>query len=150
MCDFIFITLTYIFFRSFQDVHNCQYISCMNPTAGSFTINPRLQVVINCWMYGSIKEMSNGTDQIEKNNVILSDLNFYVMYLRQYHLYQMFFFLQKHFSVFAISFPGPDALATVFSSILSQHLYYFGFPTPVQVWNKCLGGMILHFWFEPL
>jgi dynein heavy chain len=66
---------------SLKDVHNCQFISCMNPTAGSFTINPRLQ---------------------------------------------------KHFSVFAISFPGPDALATVFSSILSQHLYYFGFPSAVQ------------------
>ena len=27
-----------------KDIHNCQYVSCMNPTAGSFTINPRLQV----------------------------------------------------------------------------------------------------------
>eukprot|EP00744_Colponema_vietnamica_P001598 GILI01002635.1.p1 GENE.GILI01002635.1~~GILI01002635.1.p1 ORF type:complete len:2087 (-),score=720.86 GILI01002635.1:371-6598(-) len=26
-----------------KDVNNCQYISCMNPTAGSFVINPRLQ-----------------------------------------------------------------------------------------------------------
>lgn len=26
-----------------KDIHNCQYVSCMNPTAGSFTINPRLQ-----------------------------------------------------------------------------------------------------------
>jgi len=26
-----------------KDIHNCQYIACMNPTAGSFTINPRLQ-----------------------------------------------------------------------------------------------------------
>uniref|UniRef100_UPI00398EA260 dynein axonemal heavy chain 11-like isoform X1 n=2 Tax=Pristiophorus japonicus TaxID=55135 RepID=UPI00398EA260 len=26
-----------------KEIHNCQYISCMNPTAGSFTINPRLQ-----------------------------------------------------------------------------------------------------------
>ena len=29
-----------------KEVHNCQYVSCMNPTAGSFTINPRLQVRI--------------------------------------------------------------------------------------------------------
>lgn len=28
---------------SLKDIHNCQYVSCMNPTAGSFTINPRLQ-----------------------------------------------------------------------------------------------------------
>ncbi|CAM9713793.1 unnamed protein product [Bubo scandiacus] len=26
-----------------KDVHNCQYVACMNPTAGSFTIDPRLQ-----------------------------------------------------------------------------------------------------------
>lgn len=26
-----------------KDIHNCQYVSCMNPTAGSFTINARLQ-----------------------------------------------------------------------------------------------------------
>ena len=24
-----------------KDIHNVQYIACMNPTAGSFTINPR-------------------------------------------------------------------------------------------------------------
>ena len=29
---------------SLKEVHNCQYVSCMNPTAGSFTINSRLQV----------------------------------------------------------------------------------------------------------
>ncbi|XP_067615922.1 dynein beta chain, ciliary [Eurosta solidaginis] len=28
---------------SLKDIHNCQYVACMNPTAGSFTINPRLQ-----------------------------------------------------------------------------------------------------------
>uniref|UniRef100_A0A4X1UQ33 AAA+ ATPase domain-containing protein n=1 Tax=Sus scrofa TaxID=9823 RepID=A0A4X1UQ33_PIG len=27
-----------------RDVHNCQYVACMNPTSGSFTIDPRLQV----------------------------------------------------------------------------------------------------------
>ena len=26
-----------------KDIHNSQYVACMNPTAGSFTINPRLQ-----------------------------------------------------------------------------------------------------------
>ncbi|EDW38589.1 GL12690 [Drosophila persimilis] len=26
-----------------KDIHNCQYVACMNPTSGSFTINPRLQ-----------------------------------------------------------------------------------------------------------
>ncbi|KAG9461541.1 hypothetical protein GDO78_016466, partial [Eleutherodactylus coqui] len=26
-----------------KEIMNVQYVSCMNPTAGSFTINPRLQ-----------------------------------------------------------------------------------------------------------
>ncbi|KAL0984038.1 hypothetical protein UPYG_G00136240 [Umbra pygmaea] len=59
-----------------KEVHNVQYVSCMNPTAGSFTINPRLQ---------------------------------------------------RHFSVFALSFPGAEALNTIYSSILSQHLKGEGF-----------------------
>lgn len=29
-----------------KEIHNCQYITCMNPTAGSFSINPRLQVSV--------------------------------------------------------------------------------------------------------
>ena len=28
-----------------KDIHNVQYTACMNPTAGSFTINPRLERV---------------------------------------------------------------------------------------------------------
>lgn len=31
-----------------KEIHNCQYITCMNPTAGSFSINPRLQVSLMC------------------------------------------------------------------------------------------------------
>lgn len=27
-----------------KEIHNCQYVACMNPMVGSFTINPRLQV----------------------------------------------------------------------------------------------------------
>ncbi|KAL4703187.1 hypothetical protein ACJJTC_018259 [Scirpophaga incertulas] len=56
---------------SLKDIHNTQYVSCMNPTSGSFTINPRLQ---------------------------------------------------RHFCVFAISFPNNDALNNIYHSILSQHL----------------------------
>jgi len=54
-----------------KDINNVQYVACMNPTAGSFTINPRLQ---------------------------------------------------RHFAVFAVSFPAPDALNSIYTSILSQHL----------------------------
>ncbi|XP_078230912.1 dynein axonemal heavy chain 17 isoform X3 [Callithrix jacchus] len=56
-----------------KDVHNCQYVACMNPTAGSFTIDPRLQ---------------------------------------------------RHFCVFAVSFPGQEALTTIYSTILTQHLAF--------------------------
>jgi dynein heavy chain len=62
---------------SLKEVHNTQYVSAMNPTAGSFTIDPRLQ---------------------------------------------------RHFCVFAISFPGHDALVTIYTSILYQHLVTGSFP----------------------
>lgn len=29
--------------QSLKEIHNCQYVACMNPSAGSFTIDPRLQ-----------------------------------------------------------------------------------------------------------
>lgn len=54
-----------------KDINNVQYVSCMNPTAGSFTINPRLQ---------------------------------------------------RHFCVFAVSFPSLDACFHIYNNILSQHL----------------------------
>lgn len=65
-----------------KDIHNCQYVACMNPTAGSFTINPRLQ---------------------------------------------------RHFCVFAVSFPGNDSLTTIYHSILAQH-----FVNAEQKFNPCV------------
>lgn len=56
---------------SLKEIRKCQYVSCMNPTAGSFSINPRLQ---------------------------------------------------RHFCVFAISFPGAEALTYIYHAILTQHL----------------------------
>nr|XP_030717250.1 dynein heavy chain 9, axonemal isoform X1 [Globicephala melas] len=73
---------------SLKEVMNVQYISCMNPTAGSFTINPRLQ---------------------------------------------------RHFSVFALSFPGADALSSIYCTILTQHLKLGDFPAPLQ---KCVPQLI--------
>ncbi|KAL6090808.1 hypothetical protein STEG23_013234, partial [Scotinomys teguina] len=66
---------------SLREVMNVQYISCMNPTAGSFTINPRLQ---------------------------------------------------RHFNVFVLSFPGADALSSIYSTILTHHLKLGNFPTTLQ------------------
>ncbi|XP_014471080.1 PREDICTED: dynein beta chain, ciliary-like [Dinoponera quadriceps] len=54
-----------------KEIHNTQYVSCMNPTVGSFTIDPRLQ---------------------------------------------------RHFAVFAVSFPQAEALTTIYSQILEQHV----------------------------
>ena len=71
-----------------KEVHNVQYVACMNPTAGSFTINPRLQ---------------------------------------------------RHFSVFAVSFPGMTALNTIYHSILSGHISGGGFTSQVQ---KCVDKII--------
>ncbi|KAI8492612.1 Dynein heavy chain 9, axonemal [Branchiostoma belcheri] len=73
---------------SLKDVHNCQYVACMNPTAGSFTINPRLQ---------------------------------------------------RHFCVFALSFPGLDALQHIYTQILAQHLTQNGFANSVQ---KAAGTLV--------
>ncbi|PKU33464.1 dynein heavy chain axonemal [Limosa lapponica baueri] len=64
-----------------KDIHNCQYVACMNPTAGSFTIDSRLQ---------------------------------------------------RHFCVFAVSFPGQEALLTIYSTILAQHLALQKMPQAVQ------------------
>lgn len=64
-----------------KDITNVQYVACMNPTAGSFTINSRLQ---------------------------------------------------RHFSVFAVSFPGTEALRTIYHSILSQHTSQGGFSGSIQ------------------
>ncbi|KOC63714.1 Dynein beta chain, ciliary [Habropoda laboriosa] len=69
-----------------KDIHNCQYVSCMNPTAGSFTINPRLQ---------------------------------------------------RHFSVFAVSFPNAESLTTIYASILSQHLANIEHRFPSCVIDLC-------------
>jgi dynein heavy chain len=53
--------------------------------------------------------------------------------------------LQRHFAVFAVSFPGLEALETIYVGILSQHLAE-GFPQPVQKYatNLVRGAIELH------
>ena len=46
---------------------------------------------------------------------------------------------QRHFCVFALSFPGKDALKTIFSSILTQHLKDNNFSNQIQ---KQAGNLI--------
>ncbi|KAK3590847.1 hypothetical protein CHS0354_024585 [Potamilus streckersoni] len=78
-----------------KDIHNTQYIACMNPTAGSFTIDSRLQ---------------------------------------------------RHFCVFAVNFPTLEALTTIYTSILSQHLAMNNFSGQVQKYVTALvnGALALH------
>ena len=64
-----------------KEVHRCQYVACMNPTSGSFTINPRLQ---------------------------------------------------RHFCVFGISLPGPQALQTIYQNIFQGHLKQGNFSSTIQ------------------
>ncbi|XP_078510049.1 dynein axonemal heavy chain 17 isoform X2 [Lissotriton helveticus] len=64
-----------------KEIHNCQYVACMNPTSGSFTIDPRLQ---------------------------------------------------RRFCVFAVSFPGQDALQSIYSTILTQHMAQCNMAITVQ------------------
>ncbi|XP_069786101.1 dynein axonemal heavy chain 17-like isoform X2 [Narcine bancroftii] len=78
-----------------KDIHNCQYVACMNPTAGSFTIDSRLQ---------------------------------------------------RHFCVFAVSFPGQDALQSIYSAILHQHLTNQNFPSSMIKFHSQLvtAALALH------
>ncbi|KAH0621501.1 hypothetical protein JD844_022871 [Phrynosoma platyrhinos] len=71
-----------------KEIHNCQYITCMNPTAGSFSVNQRLQ---------------------------------------------------RHFSVFAVHFPGTDALATIYGKIINMHFQQGGFCYSI---GKSVGTLI--------
>ena len=53
--------------------------------------------------------------------------------------------LQRHFAVFAVSFPGLEALETIYVGILSQHLAE-GFAATVQKYTNSLvrGALELH------
>lgn len=51
----------------------------------------------------------------------------------------VFFSLQRHFCVFTMNFPNNEALTTIYTSILSQHLQQARFSNPVQ---KCVPMLI--------
>ena len=75
-----------------KEISNVQYVACMNPTAGSFTINTRLQRHFTWVVFLSVT--------ISRHSKLL-----------------LF-----HCSVFAVSFPGLESLKTIYQSILSGHL----------------------------
>ena len=54
--------------------------------------------------------------------------------------------LQRHFAVFAVSFPNQEALSTIYTNILAQHLAYAGFPGVMQRFATLLvhGALSLH------
>lgn len=79
-----------------KEITNAQYVACMNPTAGSFTIDSRLQ---------------------------------------------------RHFAIFNISFPGREAVHSIYNAILSQHLELpaAGFPSAVQRLASSLTDLAIDF-----
>ena len=76
-----------------KQISNCQYVACMNPTAGSFTINPRLQ---------------------------------------------------RHFVTFAIGFPGPTSLHTIYNTFLTGHLKKFNEDIQEMTSNLVQAALGLH------
>lgn len=58
---------------------------------------------------------------------------------------------QRHFCVFAVSFPGQEALPTIYSTILAQHLAFRSVPPAVQrvssqLVASALGKLPPHHW----
>ena len=74
-------------------VSNCQYVAGMNPSAGSFQINPRLQ---------------------------------------------------RHFVTFAVGFPGPSSLYTIYNTFLIGHLKYFSEECQQMASNLLGAALQLH------
>ncbi|ESO12478.1 hypothetical protein HELRODRAFT_155577 [Helobdella robusta] len=54
--------------------------------------------------------------------------------------------LQRHFSVFALSFPSQEALTSIYTNIIQQHLLEVGFPASVQKQcnNVVQASLLLH------
>ena len=78
---------------SVKNIRRCQYIACMNHTAGSFEINPRLQ---------------------------------------------------RHFTSFAIGFPGPTSLLTIYQTFLDGHLKLFSSEIQQLSSNLINAALVLH------
>ena len=76
-----------------KNIRRCQYVACMNHTAGSFEVNPRLQ---------------------------------------------------RHFSSFAIGFPGPTSLLTIYQTFLDGHLRKFSGEIQQLSSNLINAALVLH------
>jgi len=76
-----------------KNITSTQYVAAMNPTAGSFLINPRLQ---------------------------------------------------RHFFTFAIGFPGPSSLYTIYNTFLQGHLQHFSDEVQEVAGNVLNGALQLH------
>eukprot|EP00516_Mucochytrium_quahogii_P000925 CAMPEP_0203746968 /NCGR_PEP_ID=MMETSP0098-20131031/2236_1 /ASSEMBLY_ACC=CAM_ASM_000208 /TAXON_ID=96639 /ORGANISM=" , Strain NY0313808BC1" /LENGTH=4160 /DNA_ID=CAMNT_0050635227 /DNA_START=190 /DNA_END=12669 /DNA_ORIENTATION=+ len=76
-----------------KTIQNCQYIACMNHTAGSFSVNARLQ---------------------------------------------------RHFATFAIGFPGPTSLLTIYQTFLDGHLKRFDDSVKALSSNLINGALGIH------
>ena len=95
--------------QTLKEIHNVQYVACMNPTAGSFTINPRLQ------RHFRYNELTPCKD-----------------FSLCFAVYSLCLSLTYVCSVFAISFPGLESLKTIYLSILTGHVTQGGFSSQIQ------------------
>lgn len=85
-------------------------------------LNPLLTIIYLRHYIGSLKDFSWKSKKIA---IVVTKI--------------CFFLFQRHFAVFAVHFPGADALATIFSSILSAHFLQGGFSFGV---SRSVGTLI--------
>uniref|UniRef100_A0A8B9JC40 Uncharacterized protein n=1 Tax=Astyanax mexicanus TaxID=7994 RepID=A0A8B9JC40_ASTMX len=85
---------------------------------------------------------------VQPHTLIRQHMDYNHWYLNHIKLYKACATLMKiprHFSVFALSFPGVDALNTIYCSILGQHLSREGFSAVVQKRGPQLVQLALDF-----
>ena len=107
----------------------------MNPTAGSFTIDSRLQVRRARSAWGPCPAVPLSWDS---GCAPARGWRAPWCWLApsapagQCSCLSLCFLLQRHFCIFAVSFPGHEALLTIYSAILTQHLALQKVPVAVQ------------------
>eukprot|EP00741_Cyanophora_paradoxa_P004754 tig00000828_g4612.t1 len=127
---------------SLKLVHNCQYVSCMNPAAGSFNINPRLQrhffllsvafpgqdslmTVFNTFLEGHLKAFDEHVQRIGPK-IISSALDLHAK-------------LASTFRKTAVNFHyefNIRHLSNVFQGLLMSDGHHFGEPANEKVYNS--------------
>ncbi|MGH0142545.1 UNVERIFIED_CONTAM: hypothetical protein FKN15_019724 [Acipenser sinensis] len=143
-----------------KEIHNCQYVACMNPTAGSFTINSRLQRHFTVFavnfpsadaleaIYSQILNfhfqqfafspavVRTGSTVVQAaiwlhQKMVQNFLPTAIKFHYIFNLRDLSNIFQRHFTVFAVNFPSADALEAIYSQILNFHFQQFAFSPAV-------------------